>query len=568
MRGLPMQFNQWLFRLLLALIPIVAFWPVLRRWYVGWAVPTRNNDPLNAPDLKLWHRILCVLLAYIFLIGPELFHQLARADIAYAELCTTDWANGGETITYQYDANGSMTGKVTNNGATDIEFVTYRYNLQNRLSRVITDSEPSSPSNTVSVVDYTYNTSGIRTSKYSFVVAQNYLDTQDEQDYATEQVVTDYLVDPSNHTGYAQVLEETTGADVTYYTIGDDVLGQTFNAGDPKYLLYDGHGSTRQLVAADGATVSDSYSYDAYGTMLGGNPTSANPTATNLLYAGEQYDANAGSYYLRTRYYDTLTGRFNQMDSYAGDTVDPQSLHKYLYCHADPINSVDPSGLFSLSEVSVIQGINKVLRRINFGAVYKVYDFADTTITAINLYNQWRSAGRIDYFMLGVLAARILPLGKIMRKVKINASKLVGASDDLTMLFRKAGRRTNKVVQTIGEMGAELTARAKGFMPTGFTRAYHGFDDIYRNGKRFVIVEAKGGTGRLAKGQMSKKWIGDRIEKMIGNPVNGALARELQQAWAEGAVDAMVVTTKIAGDQVQDPEFVLKTFADIGKEAF
>jgi hypothetical protein len=35
-----------------------------------------------------------VLLAYIFLISPELFHHLARADIAYADLCTLDWGKG------------------------------------------------------------------------------------------------------------------------------------------------------------------------------------------------------------------------------------------------------------------------------------------------------------------------------------------------------------------------------------------------------------------------------------------------------------------------------------------
>ena len=67
---------------------------------------------------------------------------------------------------------------------------------------------------------------------------------------------------------------------------------------------------------------------------------------------------------------------------------------------------------------------------------------------------------------------------------------------------------------------------------------------------------------------MSKEWIERNIRKMANNPANSALARELKQAWAEGAVDVMVVTTKIAGDQVKDPGFVFKAFADIGKEVF
>jgi len=78
------------------------------------------------------------------------------------------------------------------------------------------------------------------------------------------------------------VLEEDDGTDVTAYVIGDDVLAQA--QGTPtatmQFLLYDGHGSTRQLIDSDGSTINDDYSYDAYGVMLGGNP--ATPAATNL----------------------------------------------------------------------------------------------------------------------------------------------------------------------------------------------------------------------------------------------------------------------------------------------
>jgi RHS repeat-associated protein len=102
---------------------------------------------------------------------------------------------------------------------------------------------------------------------------------------------------------------------------------------------------TRQLADASGAVnTEDSYSYDAYGVMLGGNPTATSPAATNGLYTGEQFDEHAQHYYLRARYYNPLNGRFNRMDPYAGSPQDPQSLHKYLYCHANPVNGVDPSG--------------------------------------------------------------------------------------------------------------------------------------------------------------------------------------------------------------------------------
>ena len=39
------------------------------------------------------------------------------------------------------------------------------------------------------------------------------------------------------------------------------------------------------------------------------------------------------------------------MDSYQGNSEDPLSLHKYLYCQANPINGIDPSGhLFKFTQ--------------------------------------------------------------------------------------------------------------------------------------------------------------------------------------------------------------------------
>jgi RHS repeat-associated protein len=208
-----------------------------------------------------------------------------------------------------YDANGSVIEKLTwdtsGTEAVLIEDVHYEYNLQNRLVKVTTTADGST-----TVTEYKYDPDGNRVQK------------------TVDGTVTDYLIDAYNHTGYAQVFKETTGSDSTVYIIGDDILGQAKGADEnaPKYLLYDGHGSARQLVKNTGATVLNDYSYDAYGVMLGGNPGSAsNPDApaTNLLYAGEQFDIDAQQYYIRARYYDPLNGRFNRADPFAGNHSDP-----------------------------------------------------------------------------------------------------------------------------------------------------------------------------------------------------------------------------------------------------
>jgi RHS repeat-associated protein len=64
------------------------------------------------------------------------------------------------------------------------------------------------------------------------------------------------------------------------------------------------------------------------------------------LYSGESFDFNIGQQYLRARFYDATTGRFNRLDPFAGNSSDPQSFHKYAYVHGDPIQGIDPTGMF------------------------------------------------------------------------------------------------------------------------------------------------------------------------------------------------------------------------------
>jgi RHS repeat-associated protein len=93
----------------------------------------------------------------------------------------------------------------------------------------------------------------------------------------------------------------------------------------------------------------DTFSYDAYG-----RPTDPLKDSINegLFYTGEQVDSHLQQYYLLARYYDPLSARFKRMDPFVGNNQDPQSLHKYLYCHASPTNNIDPSGRGIVATVS------------------------------------------------------------------------------------------------------------------------------------------------------------------------------------------------------------------------
>jgi RHS repeat-associated protein len=286
-----------------------------------------------------------------------------------------------DSTTYYYDANGSQTYKIYASVAIDgdpetlsagVNHDQYEYNLQNKLAKATTTKYIDGTPQTT-VVEYKYNPAGIRIEK--------------KETTSSTIIRTDYLIDPANHTGYAQVLQETqydittpaspVPLNRTDYVLGDDVLSQTkstwsssaWTTGQTQYLLYDGQGSTRQLVNTD-LSVQESYSYDGYGVMLssGSGAEAAANAATNLLYTGEQYDKNLSQYYLRARYYNPLNGLFNQMDPYAGNTSDPQSLHKYLYVHANPVNGIDPSGQFgefSLGGLMTTVGIMASLTSIH-----------------------------------------------------------------------------------------------------------------------------------------------------------------------------------------------------------
>jgi RHS repeat-associated protein/uncharacterized repeat protein (TIGR01451 family) len=344
--GIPTKWSAYTIMAIIALLPIAFLLPVV----TGIIRASGRRRRI----LSLLRQGLIILLIYMLLFDPVTLQQTAQAAIDYGQLDTANWGTVNTDIHYIYDANGSLTKKITavkDEADPDTNFIdktVYTYNLQNRLAKV----EFTTNGTNWDTTEYKYNDDGIRVEK-SF-----------------NGTVTKYLIDPSNHTGYAQVLEEWTGGAFTKaYIIGDDVIGEVDSASVFKCYLYDGQGSVRHHADSTGALISyqygdppqncDTFAYDAYGCRV--DPLQDTVTE-GLFYTGEQYDTSAEMYYLRARYYNPLNGRFNRTDPFAGDNQDPQSLHKYLYCHANPINGIDPSGEISFTEVlTVVQIIGTVL---------------------------------------------------------------------------------------------------------------------------------------------------------------------------------------------------------------
>ena len=175
---------------------------------------------------------------------------------------------------------------------------------------------------------------------------------------------TSYVVDTS--VPYASVVEEYAGASTTpsaRYDYGDDLV--RMDRGGVYYYIYDGLGSTRQLVNTVGA-VTDTWGYSAFGELASHTGSTVNP----FLFNAQQFDGASGNYYLRARYYDQSVGRFISQDPFEGRNEDPISLHRYLYASVDPMNRFDPGGRDDtlIGQLSTL-GVNAIISTAAFGLV-------------------------------------------------------------------------------------------------------------------------------------------------------------------------------------------------------
>ena len=110
-------------------------------------------------------------------------------------------------------------------------------------------------------------------------------------------------------------------------------------------------GNITGILDSDGKIVVR-YRYDAWGNHVVLNPDGSENESSTFIgninpfrYRGYYYDVETGLYYLKTRYYDPVVGRFITIDdvSYlAPDTIN--GLNLYAYCGNNPVMRVDHEG--------------------------------------------------------------------------------------------------------------------------------------------------------------------------------------------------------------------------------
>jgi fibro-slime domain-containing protein/RHS repeat-associated protein len=367
---------------------------------------------------------------------------------------------GGRAVNYTYDALNRLTHERIGGDAAVDGTLVYTYDaVGNRLRRDSTVPGVASSTSTYDANDRlnsdTYdpngNTVGSNGSTYTFdfedrlasanggAVSYAYDGDGHRVAKTVGGVTTRYLIDTNNLTGHAQVFEELRGgAVVRQYTYGHDLISQRQQLGGEwktHFYGYDGHGSVRYLSDQSGA-VTDTYTYDAFGNLL----AAAGTTPNEYLYAGEQFDAHLGLYYLRARYMNTSTGRFFTRDTFEGLQQDPSTLHKYLYANSDPVDLSDPSGNFSIAETATTMAVGGIVSSI-MGMI-----FSNKSPSTAEF---WGDAARD--FGVGALTA---PVGGLLSRlmaplVKSTIGPLIGVLGELEPIMLRGRGPVGKMLVNI-----------------------------------------------------------------------------------------------------------------------
>ena len=154
-------------------------------------------------------------------------------------------------------------------------------------------------------------------------------------------VTTTYLIDSDNPTGYTQIAEERVGgAVVKSYVYGSQRISMRASGGT-RFYGYDAHSGVRTLMDSTGS-VTDTYEYDAFGSVIGKTGTSDNA----FTYRGEQVDSALGLQYLRARWRNPGLGSFTTRDTWEG-------LPAYTFAGQRPTVLFDPTGHLEIPDVSI-----------------------------------------------------------------------------------------------------------------------------------------------------------------------------------------------------------------------
>lgn len=242
-------------------------------------------------------------------LSESTYADVVRRDLDRAEYNERGLLLKTAKASYHYDRIGNLIAK-----EVDGETTRYQHDGQDRLSQIIY------PDGSKSI--YGYDVLGRRASKV-------------DRDGRT----TSFVYDGDN---LVQEIGQDGQTLATYiYARGVDHPISMTRQDKTYYFVYDKLGSVMGLLDTGGQPVA-TYQYDAWGNIEAQTGKLVNPFRFNA----REWDPDSGLYYFRARYYDPQVGRFITPDPFPGDLADPQSLNRYAFVQNNPINKIDPYGLY------------------------------------------------------------------------------------------------------------------------------------------------------------------------------------------------------------------------------
>ena len=281
-------------------------------------------------------------------------------------------------VNYTYDNDGNL---ITEKGSTGSYNVnkTYQYTVENRLQAVYEGNDLllalayDGDGNKVFQMSYDPFTNA--TGKTGINSPNPKERSQTELDlrsmiktsgkinsYSLVEYITDVNTGYLNGIEYPEVLMELNmnGETDTVYVYGNERIQKDKYTGLKNYYIYNGRGSVTGNLSSQGRLTA-SYRYTPYGELsYGQNHSYANAYTFN----GENYHPMTNTQYLRTRVYQTKTGRFLTQDTYLGDITNPITTNRYIYCIDNPLNYTDPSGLWVTKEEEAVLKSDPVALRL------------------------------------------------------------------------------------------------------------------------------------------------------------------------------------------------------------